>query len=169
MEVSRQLKKQIILELGLLILFVGVTIYGIVAINDNTSNAIKSQDGMLMVIDDSKFKGIEVLSDGEALLNDGVTLTVTNNNKSTKKYKIVVFPNIHNEDILQYIRLSTDSINTKNLVDLDRYNGGYIVLEFQLDPGYTKIHLIKTWYDLEIGDNYNKNTELEYQLVVEDI
>lgn len=169
MEVSKQLKKQIVIEVIALLFLVAVIIYAFFAIDKAQENKVSSIDGMVVVVDDTKNKKIEVLSDGAGLETEGTTYTITNNNKKTINYKLVVVPNEHDENILNQIRISTDDLYIENLTDLERYNGGYVINTHTLESGYTKIHLIKFWYKLEAKDmKLVDNIKFEYKLIKED-
>lgn len=165
MVVSNQLKKQIVIEVLALIFLVGVTIYAIFAINKSNDNKILSQDGMVLVLDDTKYKGLESYSDGEGLGIDGTTYTVTNNNSDSIEYKLVIVPDVHTDDVLSQIRISVDDLYIDDLTNLERLNGGYVVATNKLDAGYTKIHLIKAWYKLDTKKEIKKEINFEYRVV----
>lgn len=166
MEVSKFLKKQIIIEVLILIFFIFVIVYSIISINSKHDTDIYDQDGMVVIMDDSSFSGLEVLSDGEGLNTEGVTYTITNNNSDAKKYKVVIVPNVHDEEVLKQIRVVADDEVVYNLVDLERENGGYVVISHTLSSGYTKIHSIKLWYKLDTTDE--RNVEFQYRLVTDE-
>ena len=166
MVVSEQLKKQIIIEILALLFLMGVIIYAVFAIQKSKDNKVTSVQGMVIVVDDSKLKTMSKRSDGEGLENDGVKYTVTNNNEGAIEYDLVVIPNIHDDDILDQVRISTDDIYVSTLTELPRSGGGYILTSYTLKPGYTKIHLIKFWYKLGASDDILKNDlQFEYRLV----
>jgi hypothetical protein len=151
MIVSKHLQKQIILEIGALIIFIGSIIYAFFAISNDGSNVL-DQDGMVLVLDDEKFKAIESLSDGEGLSSEGIKYNVTNNNDFAVTYKLILKID-ENKDVLKYIRVGTDDLYIDDVLDLVPYDGGYIVSSGSLRPGYTKIHTIKLWYKLDADDN----------------
>ena len=157
MVVSDQLKKQIIIEIIALIFLVGVIIYAFFAIKRNDSNSITTQDGMVIVIDYKNNKKLEKASDGEGLESDGIVYTITNNNSVPKKYELLLIPDVHNDELLNQIRVSVDDLYVEDLADLARSSGAYIIAVNELDPGYTKIHLIKTWYKLNTDEDLVKN------------
>ncbi len=168
MVVSKQLKKQIVIEVVALIFLIGVLIYAFFAIKKNEENKVTNLDGMVVVIDDSKVTKLKGLSDGEGLEEDGTTYTITNNNKRKVDYKVVIFPDIHDEEVLKQVRVSINDLYIEDLTDLERLNGGYIIASNSLDSGFTDMYLIKYWYK----DNSNKevleeNIEFEYRLVKE--
>lgn len=170
MEVSKELKRQILLEVLVLLFLVGVIIYALFAIVKNSENKVSSVDGMVVVLDDSKYKGLEISSDGKGLERDGITYTVTNNNSDVVKYKVVLVPNVHDDDVLKLVRVGVDDIYTYNLTDLERDNGGYVVTSFKLRPGYTKIHLIKYWYkNGSDSKQVDEKLKFEYRLVKEEV
>lgn len=167
MVVSDQLKKQIIIEVIALIFLVGVIIYAFFAIKKNDANSITTQDGMVIVIDYKGNKKLEKASDGEGLEGTGVTYTITNNNSVKKNYELLLVPDVHNEDLLNQIRVSVDDLYVENLTDLARSSGAYIIATNELGPGFTKIHLIKAWYKLDTDDELVKNdVHFEYRLNV---
>lgn len=166
MIVSEQLKKQIIIEILALIFLMGVIIYAVFALQKSKDNKVSSIHGMVVVIDDSKMKSLDKYSDGEGLETEGVKYTVTNNNEDTVEYDLVVIPNVHDDDVLDQVRISTDDIYVSTLTELPRSGGGYVLVSYSLKPGYTKIHLIKAWFKLGAADDVLKNNiSFEYRLV----
>ncbi len=169
MEVSKQLKKQIVIEVIALLFLIGVIIYSAFAINKAKENQVTAMDGMVIVLDDTKLKPLEALSDGAGLERDGTTYTLTNNNDRNVKYKIVVVPDVHDEKVLNQIRISVDDLYIEDLKDLERLNGGYVIATNELNSGYTRIHLIKSWYKLDTKEDViSRNVKFEYRLVRED-
>lgn len=154
---SKILSKQIIIEILALLFLMLAIIYSSYAIKKSEDNEVNTQDGMVTVLEDSKLKELKIVSDGEGLLQDGITYTVTNNNKEAKKYNLIISPNVHNEEILKHIKVGINDIAIYNLDDLKRDNGGYILTTYELRSGYTKVHLIKLWYDLDSNDNILSN------------
>lgn len=166
MVVSEQLKKQIVIEILALIFLILVIIYAVFAIQKGNQNKVSSFEGMVIVVDDKNNKKLEKHSDGEGLENDGITYTVTNNNDGVSNYDLVIIPNVHDEDVLNQIRISVDDLYVSTLTELTRYESGYVLTNYQLKPGYTKIHLIKMWYKLSTNDDIvNKDISFEYRLV----
>ncbi len=110
MEVKKELKRQIIIEVIALIFVCSVIIYAIFAIERSNRNKISSLDGMVIVIDDSNFSRLVTSSDGKGLESGGITYTVTNNNESLVKYKIVAMPSNNDEEILKQVRIGIDDI-----------------------------------------------------------
>lgn len=169
MVVSKQLKKQIIIEIIALVFLVGVLIYAFFAIKKNEDNKITNVDGMVVVIDDSKASKLLPLSDGQGLETNGTTYTITNNNKNKVDYKVVVIPDVHDEEVLKQVRIGVDDLYVDSLIDLERLNGGYIVASGTLDAGFTDIHLIKAWYKSDSSNDVtNENINFEYRLVKEE-
>lgn len=168
MEVKKQLNKQIVIEvIALFFLFI-VIIYGIVAINVSDRNQISSQDGMVLVLDETNFKGLDISSDGEGLNSKGITYTITNNNKNRIEYKVVIKPNITDEDILKYIKVGVDDIEVNSLTDLEKIDEGYVITDNKLRSGFTKIHLFKYWFSLDAPEDVlNKKISFEYDVVTE--
>lgn len=166
MVVSEQLKKQIIIEILALIFLMGVIVYAVFAIQKSKGNKVTSVQGMVIVVDDSKQKALVKNSDGQGLESEGVKYTVTNNNDSVVEYDLVVIPNVHDDEVLDQIRISTDDIYVSTLTELPRSGGGYVLTSYTLKPGYTKIHLIKAWLKLSASDDVLKNDiTFEYRLV----
>ena len=149
MEVSKVLKKEIIFELLALIFFIGACCYALVSLKGNDNDAIASYDDVVTILDDKKFPGMDINSDGKALSNEGITYTITNNEKDIINYEIVIYPNIHNEEVLKQIRVALDDIYISDLSSLARSQGGYVLGLKVLNSGYTKIHSIKYWYKLD--------------------
>lgn len=169
MEVSKQLKKQIVIEVIALLFLIGVIVYSIFAITKAKENQVVSLDGMVIVIDDTKLEKMEALSDGAGLDRDGATYTITNNNDYNVKYNVVLVPDVHDEDVLKQIRISVDDIYIEDFSSLERLNGGYVITTNVLGPGYTKVHLIKSWYKLDSSsDVTSRDVKFEYRLVKED-
>ncbi len=170
MEVKKNLKKQIILEIIVLVLLVFAIIYSLFAIKKNHDNKVYSTDGMVVILDDTKFEGINVSSDGMGLESNGVTYTITNNNSEQVKYKIVITPNIHDENVLDNLKVSLDDTKVYYLKDLERDNAGYVIGTNILNPGFTKIHLIKYWYKYDTDKKLVKdNIKFDYKIVKEEL
>ena len=115
MVVSKQLQKQIIIELFALVILVLSIIYALFAI-DNNEGTVLSQDGMVLVLDGEEFKAIEILSDGEGLNIKPIKYTVTNNNDFDVSYKLVLKIN-EDKQILDYIRVGSDDLYIEDLLD----------------------------------------------------
>lgn len=168
MVVSKQLKKQIIIEILALIFLIAVLIYAFFAIKKNEESKITNLDGMVVVVDDTNVDKIRGLSDGEGLSLDGTTYTITNNNKNKVNYKIVLVPNVHDEKVLKQVRISTDDLYVENLIDLERLSGGYVIASSTLDSGFTDMYLIKYWYKLDSDQEVlDEDIDFEYRLVKE--
>ncbi len=161
MEVNKQLRKQIVLEVLALGVLVFAIMYGIFAIGSDSSTVF-SKDGMVIVYDNENFKAITSCSDGEGLNNEGIKYTVTNNNSNESKYKLILRVN-EDEELLEYIRVGVDDLYVESLLDLERYEDGYILVDTKLDPGYTRIHLVKMWYKLDV-DHTIALDEIDYEL-----
>ncbi len=161
MIVNKQLQKQIILEVVALVILVGSIVYAIFALGSNGNNVL-NKDGMVMVLDGGEFKAIESLSDGEGLNGEPIKYTVTNNNDVDVEYKLVLKIN-EDKNLLDYIRIGTDDLYIEDLLDLEKYEDGYVIYEGSLSPGFTKIHSIKLWYKLDI-DHTIALDEIDYSL-----
>lgn len=168
MVVSNQLKKQIIIEIFALIFLIAVIIYAVFALEKNNQNKITSQDGFVLVLDDSKFKPLKNSSDGEGLDTEGITYTITNNNTKELSYYVVLVPNIKDKKVLEQVRVSNDDIIIEDLTSLNKKSGGYVVATNSLGAGYTKIHLFKFWYKLDTPkDLLESNIEFSFKVVIE--
>lgn len=161
MEVNKQLRKQIVMEVVALGILVFAIVYGMFAIGRDSSTVF-SQDGMVIVYDTEAFKAIKSYSDGEGLNSDGIRYTVTNNNSNESKYKLILRVN-EDKDLLEYIRVGIDDLYVESLLDLEKYEDGYVLVDTNLDPGYTRIHLIKMWYRLDV-DYTIALDEIDYEL-----
>lgn len=162
MEVNKQLRKQIFIEVFALGFLVFAIMYGIFAIGKDNSTVF-SQDGMVIVYDTENFKAIESFSDGEGLNTDGIKYTVTNNNTKEYGYKLVLYVN-EEDKLLENIRVGIDDLYVEDLLDLDRYTSdSYILTETTLEAGYTRIHNIKMWYKLDV-DQTIADKEIDYRL-----
>lgn len=167
MVVSKQLSKQIFVEIIALLFLIGVIIYAFLAIDKSNQNSIYSQDGFVIVIDDEALN-VKKSSDGEGLDSDGVIYTITNNNSGKRNYKIVVTPNNSDEELLKQLRVSVSDLYVNDFKDLERYNGGYVVAFGSLEAGYTKIYSFKYWYKLDTPDDMvDSKIDFDYKLVIE--
>jgi hypothetical protein len=167
MEVNKQLRKQIIIEIFALSFLVFSILYGIFAIGLEEATVF-SQDGMVIVYDNESFKAIESFSDGEGLNTDGIKYTVTNNNSKEYSYKLILYVN-EDKELLEYIRVGIDDLYVDSLLNLDRYKDGYVLNEATLDAGYTRIHNIKMWYKLDVDQTIaDKVIDYRLELVKED-
>lgn len=161
MVVSKQLQKQIIIELFALVILVLSIIYALFAIGNNEGTVL-SQDGMVLVLDGDEFKAIEILSDGEGLNIKPIKYTVTNNNDFDVSYKLVLKIN-EDKQILDYIRVGSDDLYIEDLLDLEILEDGYVVASGMLKPGFTRIHTIKLWYKLDANE-VDVSNKLDYNL-----
>lgn len=168
MVVSKQLKKQIFIEVLALLFLLGVMIYAAFAIRKSNENKITSIDGMVVVIDDAQVENMKGLSDGQGLEEKGTTYTVTNNTHPVT-YKVVLVPNVHDENVLKQVRVSTDDLYVETLTDLERLSGGYVIATHTLEAGFTKIHLVKSWYKLDTKEEIlDRTISFDYRLVREE-
>ncbi len=166
---SKNLKRQIIIELIALLFLILATIYSVIAIKKSEANKISSVDGFVSVIDDTQMDKMVAKSDGEGLNGNGTIYTITNNNDKAKKYKIIIIPSVHNVKILENVKISVDDIYIYNLKELERNNGGYIIIDSILNAGYTKTYLIKAWYDKTTSEEIEKkDIKFEYRIVSSD-
>jgi hypothetical protein len=161
MVVNKQLQKQIILEIGALVILLASIVYAIFAINNN-GDQVLNEDGMVMVLDDASFKALESLSDGEGLNGDGIKYTVTNNNDVEASYKLILKVN-EDDAILESLRVGADDLFIDDLLNLAKYEDGYIVSNYTLKPGFTKIHTVKMWYKLDVDHTIAVDT-IDYSL-----
>ncbi len=165
MEASKVLKKEIIIELVALVLFSTACVFAMVSLKGKEAGDIASYDDVVTILDEKKFKGIDVSSDGKALNGDGVTYTITNNQSKVVSYQIVIYPNIHDEEVLKQVRIALDDIYISDLNQLERNQGGYVLGMKALNPGYTKIHSIKYWYKLDTSEEISRdNVKFKYKI-----
>ena len=164
MKASEILKKNIIVEIIALFFLVFAIFYATFAISKSSKNQVKSIDGFVTVLDDSKFEKLSPKSDGAGLESLGSAYTITNNNSDEKEYNIVISSNNHNEKVLSQIKVAIDDLYVYNLTDLERSNGGYILRTYKLKPGYTKNHIIKAWYKQDTDESLIKDIKFEYRI-----
>lgn len=169
MEVSNNLKKQIIAEIIVLLLMAGVAIYAYVAIGKSNNSSVVNENGLVLVLDDSNITELDISSDGEGLEGEYVRYTITNNNTIMKNLKLVVIPSIDDMKVLNNIRVGVNDLYINNLTDLEKIGDGYVLDEFDLSPGITRNYLLKYWYKLDTKKNYfNKDVKFEYRVIIED-
>ena len=166
MKASNILKKQIIIELLALLVLLGSIVYAIYAIRKSDRNEIASYDGVVTVLDDSKFEMPKRTSDGVGFNSNGVTFTVTNNRDEKIGYKFLFLPNIHDDTVLDNMKIGLDDVYILHLADLDRENGWYVLDERMLDAGYTKIHSVKIWYDLNSKMDLPTDIQFKYKILI---
>ena len=135
--------------------------YGVFAIGSDSSTVF-SQDGMVIVYDNEAFKAIQSVSDGEGLNGDGIKYTVTNNNDVEASYKLILKVN-EDDAILESLRVGADDLFIDDLLNLAKYEDGYIVSSYTLKPGFTKIHTVKMWYKLDVDHTIAVDT-IDYSL-----
>ena len=164
MKASNILKRQIIMEVLALFVLMGSIIYAIYAIRKSDRNEIASYDGVVTVLDDSKFESPKRTSDGVGFDSNGVTFTVTNNRDTRVEYKFLFLPNVHDDTVLNNMKIGLDDVYILHLEDLDRENGLYVLDERALDAGYTKIHSVKIWYDLNSKMDLPTDIQFKYKI-----
>lgn len=162
MMVNKVLKKQIIIEIFALLFLICTICYAFFAINRGRGNKVADYQGFVAVLDDSKLEDIKHLSNGEGLSQEGITYTVTNNNKDMEEYKVIIKPNITDDKVLSKVRIGVDDLYVYDFNTLEKDKDGYILIDNELEAGYTKIHSIKIWYSDDVTDN---NLEFEFSLV----
>ncbi len=162
MTVNNVLKKQIIIEIVALLFLVFSICYAFMAINKGKGEKVAQYQGFVSVLDDSKLKTFKYLSNGEGVNQEGITYTVTNNNKDKANYKVVVTPNINDSDILDKVRVGIDNLYVFDLTEKEKYGNGYVIIDNELDAGYTKVHSIKIWFSEEVKEN---NLVFDYMLI----
>jgi hypothetical protein len=136
MVVSDKLKKHIVVEIFALLFLIAVIIYSVFAIDKSQQNKISSQDGLVLVLDDSKFKKLEDCSDGVGLGGPGTTYTVTNNNSNEFSYNVIVIPSVKDKELLKQIRVSVDDV----FIDEDGIIYGLNFKEFSLSSDKDTIY-----------------------------
>ena len=162
MIVNKVLRKQIIIEIIALLFLVASICYAFFAISKGKNNNVANYHGFVSVLDDSKLKSYKYLSDGEGLSQDGITYTVTNNNKEMANYKIVITPSNADNDILSKVRIGVDDLYVYDLEKLEKNDNGYILITNDLEAGYTKVHNIKIWYKEDVKDS---NLSFKFSLI----
>lgn len=146
MKASKEIKRQMFVEIFALLVLIGAVIYALCTLKSSDNNKLVNYDGVVTVLDDSKFKDLKISSDGVGLNTDGITYTVTNNRSETIDYELVILPDVHDDNVLKNIRVGLDDIYLYDLNKLSRGSGGYVVSKSELDPGYTTIYSLKLWY-----------------------
>lgn len=164
MKASNILKRQIIFEIIALLVLCGSITYAIFAIKKSDRNEIASYDGVVTVLDDSKYTAPKRSSDGVGLNTDGVTFTITNNRSEKVKYRLLISPNIHDSKILDELRIGLDDVYILTLSDLEREAGWYVLDLRELDAGYTKIHSIKVWFN--INSEIESNSDIKFKVKI---
>ena len=163
---SNFLKKQIIIEFTVLFFFLLVIVYSYFTITNDNGEKLNSVDGVVTVLNDSNFEKLELLSDGQGLRQNAISYAVTNNNDSSRKYNVVIYPNVHDDDVLKNVRISVDDVYVKSLSELERHHGGYVITNNRLKSGYTKMHTVKIWYQKDMDIEYvDINFEYDIELV----
>lgn len=160
---SKFLKKQILVEFIVLLFFLFVVIYSYFAITNEQGEKLDSVDGVVAVLNDSSFDKLELLSDGQGLRQDAISYAVTNNNDSSKTYNVVIYPDVHDDEVLKNVRISVDDVYVKSLSELERHHGGYVITNNKLKSGFTKMHTVKIWYQKDMNIEY-KDINFEYDI-----
>ena len=168
MEVSSNLKKQIIIEIVVLLLMASVAIYAYVAIDKNSNTSVINENGFVLVLDDSKFSKLLRKSDGEGLESDYVRYTITNNNSIVKNVKLIIEPSLDNDDVLSNIRIGVNDLYVNDFNQLEKTEDGYVVDTFDLLPGITRNYLFKYWYKLDTSDKlYEDDIHFSYDIKID--
>ena len=89
-------------------------------------------------------------------------LNNSNNNDKEVSYKLILKVN-EEEAILESLRVGADDLFIDDLLNLAKYEDGYIVGNYTLEPGYTKIHNVKMWYRLDVDHTIAVDT-VDYSL-----
>lgn len=170
MEVSNVLKKEMILEIMVLLLMASVIIYVYFTIDKTSHSNVTSKDGFVLVLEKTKDNHLEILSDGEGLENSYIRYTITNNNEVVKNVKLIIVPKVDNEEVLNYVRVGINNMMVNNLVELEKNDKGFIVDQFMISPGYTRNYLFKYWFSLGTDKKYIKEEiDFEYEIIIEDV
>ena len=144
MKATKIIKKRILIETISLLFLIVCIIYSIVTIKKSNASTVENNNNFVAVIDDKKYNSeLKKLSDGEGLQQDGIIYAVTNNNKKDKTYNILIKPDTEKID---NIKISVDDIYIFNLNELEKKDDYYILFTNTLEAGYTKRHIIKSWY-----------------------
>ena len=170
MEVSNNLKKEIIIEILVLLLMAAVIIYAYFAIGRNNNSNVINSDGFVLVLDRKDKTNLSKLSDGEGLESDYVRYTITNNNSVAKKVKLVIVPETDNNKVLDNVRVGINDLMVNDLTELEKIDKGYVVDEFEISPGYTKNYLFKYWLSLDTDDKLTREeVEFNYEILIEEL
>lgn len=168
MEVSNNLKKQIIIEIFVLLLMASVAVYAYFALGKNNNSTVVNENGIVLVLDDSKVTNLKKLSDGKGLEGDYVRYTITNNNSDMRDLKLIIIPSIKDEKVLENIRVGVNDIYINDLGKLEKVEDGYLLDSFNLSPGVTRNYLFKYWYKLNTDDiNYKDDIKFEYKVILD--
>ena len=163
MTASNNLKKQIITEIVAIFILLLSIGYAYFKVDKKFSDNAKSQDGMIVVLD-NKINSLDSLSDGQASQMQGMKYTVTNNNDDERHYKLILKTNAKNE-LLKNVRISVDDLFADGLTNLTKDNNGYVISDYTLNSGYTKIHKIKIWYDKDYNGSEDFNYDLKLNVI----
>lgn len=144
MKAAKIIKKRILIETISLLFLIVCIIYSSITIKKSNASTVENNNNFVAVIDDKKYNSeLKKLSDGEGLQQDGIIYAVTNNNKKDKTYNILIKPDTEKID---NIKISVDDIYIFNLNELEKKDDYYILFTNTLEAGYTKRHIIKSWY-----------------------
>ena len=144
MKAAKIIKKRILIETISLLFLIVCIIYSSITIKKSNASTVENNNNFVAVIDENKYNSeLKKLSDGEGLQQDGIIYAVTNNNKKDKTYNILIKPDTEKID---NIKISVDDIYIFNLNELEKKDDYYILFTNTLEAGYTKRHIIKSWY-----------------------
>lgn len=147
MEANKILSKQIFIEVLCGFFILGIILVGIFAIwkNYRNNNVISKDDLVIDFKKDSTPSNLYSMSDGAGLKISPYIYTITNNGKKKITYKIVFKNNIVEKDIEKYLRIAIDDITIKTLNEFPRDKDKYVLIDDNLEKGYTANHSIKVW------------------------
>ncbi len=144
MKATKIIKKRILIETISLLFLIVCIVYSSITIKKSNASTVENNNNFVAVIDDKKYDSeLKKLSDGEGLQQSGIIYAVTNNNKKNKTYNILIKPDTEKID---NIKISVDDIYIFNLNELEKKDDYYILFTNTLESGYTKRHVIKSWY-----------------------
>lgn len=156
MKAAKIIKRRILIETLSLLFLIACIIYSSITIKKSNATNIESNNNFVAIVDDKKYEpSLKSLSDGEGLQTEGIIYAVTNNNKKNKTYNILIKPDIEEID---NIKISVDDLYIFNLNELEKKDDYYVLFTNTLEAGYTKRHIIKSWYKL----NTENTKEVKY-------
>lgn len=168
MEANKILSKQIFIEVLCGFLILGIIIIGgfVIWKNYQSSRVVSKDDLVIDFKKDSVPTNLYSMSDGAGLKIKPYTYTCTNNSKKELTYKIVLRNKIDLKDIEKYLRVAIDDVTIKNLEEFKVEKDKYILVEKNLDKGYTANHSIKIWLSNKSPDSL-KGIKADFEFSLE--
>lgn len=147
MNANKILSRQIFIDVLCGFFVLGIILVGFFVIwkNYKDSNVVSKDDLVIDFKKDSVPSNLYSMSDGAGMKTNPYTYTVTNNGKKEITYKIVLKNNIVEKNIEKYLRVAIDDVTIKTLDEFTMEKDKYVLIEDNLDRGYTANHSIKIW------------------------